>query len=355
MPIIPRDPSAITAGWLSEVLNADVQACKVEQIAVGVGLLGRLFRVHLEGGPDLPATVVVKLPTLDTTARVNLCEELDFYLHEVQFYQDVGTANPLPPARHYFAAIDGDTHDFVLVLEDLRRLRLADQLVGCTPEDAATVIDAIARHHAHWWDNDRLAALHWLQPFTTPPFIEVLVANYRAAWPRFLDLVGSDLSPAMRDFGDRFASLMPWFIAEFAREPHTFLHGDLRLDQLFFAVEDDDPPVTALDWQIASRGRGAWDVGYFICQSLTPETRRNVEEELVERYATRLAQHGIAYRRDDLRRDYRTTAAWCFIYPVMAGGRIEVANERNLQLAHTMLTRCVAAIEDHDGLSLRPD
>jgi len=355
MPSIPLDPSGITADWLSEVLNSDVRACKVEQIAIGVGLLGRLFRVHLDGGPDLPATVVVKLPTLDTTARVNLCEGLEFYLREVAFYQNIGAANPLPPARHYFAAIDNDTHDFVLVLEDLRRLRLADQLVGCNADDAATVIDAIARHHAHWWDNDRLASLQWLKAFADPPFTEVIVANYTAAWPKFLNLLGSELSPAVRDFGERFASLMPWLIEGFSREPHTFLHGDLRLDQIFFAVDDHDPPVTVLDWQIAGRGRGAWDVSYFLSQSLTSDTRRKFGDELIARYARRLAEHGIDYPSEELQRDYRMTTAWCLIYPVMAGGRIEVVNERNLALARTMLSRSVAAIEDHDCLSIRPD
>lgn len=355
MPLIPLDPSGITAEWLSEVLNADVRACKVEQIAIGVGLLGRLFRVHLQGGPDLPATVIVKLPTLDATARVNLCEELEFYLREVHFYQHVGTANPLPPARHYFAAIDEDTHDFVLVLEDLGRLRNADQLVGCTPDDAATVIDAIAAHHAHWWDTERLASLHWLKTLSAPPFIEVIVANYEAAWPKFLDLMEAELSPAMREYGERFASLMRWFIEELSREPQTFVHGDLRLDQIFFAVDDDAPPVTVLDWQITGKGRGAWDVGYFLSQSLTSDTRRNIEDDLIARYAERLAERGIDYPSEELRRDYRITTAWGFIYPVMAGGRIEVVNERNLELTRTMLSRSVAAIEDHDGLSLRPD
>ncbi|ORB68821.1 phosphotransferase [Mycolicibacterium tusciae] len=355
MPLIPEDPSAITAGWLSEVLDADVSACKVEQIAIGVGLLGRLFRVHLEGGPDVPETVVVKLPTLDVTARVNLCEELEFYLREVRFYQEIGLTNPLRPAQPYFAAFDDATHDFVLVLEDLGRLRNVDQLIGCTPADAATVIDAIARHHGHWWANDRLSSLHWLKPFTAPPFTEVIVDNYRAAWPKFLELAGSDLSPLMRRFGERFTSLMPWLIEEFSREPHTFLHGDLRLDQLFFAVEDDDPPVTVLDWQITGRGRGAWDLSYFLSQSLTPETRRDIEDELIARYARRLAKLGIEYPSAELQRDYRLTTAWCFIYPVMASGRIEVVNERNMELARTMLSRSVAAMEDHDCLSLRPD
>lgn len=355
MPVIPHDPAGITAEWLSEVLNADVESCKVEQIAIGVGLLGRLFRVHLDGGPDLPATVVVKLPTLDTTARVNLCEELEFYMSEVHFYQDIGTTNPMPPARHYFAAIDDDTHDFVLVLEDLSRLRLADQLIGCNPNDAATVIDALARHHAHWWDNDRLASLHWLNSYTTPSFIDVVIANYKSAWPKFVDLMGSDLSPAMREYGERFASLMPWFICELSREPHTFVHGDLRLDQIFFAVNDADPPVTVLDWQITARGRGAWDVAYFLCQSLTSDTRRDIEDELITRYGRRLAEHGIDYPSEQLRRDYQITVAWGFIYPVMAGGRIEVVNERNMALARTMLSRSMTAIDDHDCLPLRPD
>ncbi len=50
MPKIPVDPLSVTPAWLSEVLEADVHACKLEQIGIGVGLLGRLFRAHLEGG-----------------------------------------------------------------------------------------------------------------------------------------------------------------------------------------------------------------------------------------------------------------------------------------------------------------
>lgn len=92
-----------------------------------------------------------------------------------------------------------------------------------------------------------------------------------------------------------------------------------------------------------------------LTQSLTPETRRDVEDELITRYSRRLAEHGIDYPSAELRRDYRLTTAWCFIYPVMASGRIEIVNERNMELARTMLSRSVAAIEDHDCLSLRPD
>ena len=76
----PVDPSSVTAAWLSEVLGADVRECRLEQIGIGVGLLGRLYRAHLEGGPDVPTSVVVKLPLLDSRVRSEICEDLEFYL-----------------------------------------------------------------------------------------------------------------------------------------------------------------------------------------------------------------------------------------------------------------------------------
>ncbi|MCV7378924.1 phosphotransferase [Mycobacterium alsense] len=355
MAAFPVDPSSVTAEWLSEVLRADVRECRLEQIGIGVGLLGRLYRAHLQGESGVPQSVVVKLPLVDTEARTAVCEDLEFYLREVRFYQEIGHANPLRPPRPYFAAFDETTHDFVLVLEDLGRLRVADQIAGCAAADAETVVEAIAGHHAHWWETDRLAALPWLKPLSSAPFPAVLAGNFEAAWPRFLERVGFDLSPQLRAFGERFSALIPWFLQELARPPRTFLHGDLRLDQLFFAVDAGDPPVTALDWQVTSKGRAAYDVGYFLCQSLVTETRRGCEGRLIERYAEVLAEHGIDYPRDELWRDYRLNTAWCFIYPVIASGRIDVANDRQLQLLRTILDRTAAAIEDHDALSLRPD
>ncbi|MGZ8813653.1 MAG: hypothetical protein ACXWZI_06625, partial [Mycobacterium sp.] len=57
MPKVPVDPLSVTPAWLSETLEADVRECELEQIGIGVGLLGRLYRARLEGGPDVPATV----------------------------------------------------------------------------------------------------------------------------------------------------------------------------------------------------------------------------------------------------------------------------------------------------------
>ena len=350
----PVDPQFVTPEWLGDVLGGEVHACRLEQIGIGVGLMGRLYRAHLSGS-GVPESVVLKFPTSDLHARSAVCEALELYLREVRFYQEIGLANPLRPARAYFTAVDELTHDFILVLEDLQRLRVADQTVGCTPDDAETVVDAVANHHAHWWQSDRLAELPWLKTYSAPPFPQTLAENFATGWPRFLDVAGGDLSPELRAFGERFPSLVPWYLDQIARPPVTFFHGDLRLDQLFFAVDADDPPVTALDWQISSLGRGAYDLAYFISQSLSTETRRSCEADLIERYAQRLAERGIDYPATELHRDYRLTTAWCFVYPVLGAGKFDIANDRQVELLRTMAIGAATAIEDHDALALRPD
>lgn len=350
----PVDPQFVTPEWLSEVLGIAVRGFRLEQIGVGVGIQGRLYRAFLEG-PSAPASVVLKFPTLDQNARSKVCEPLDFYPHEVRFYQEIGLDNPLPPARPFFAAIDDESHDFVLVLEDLGRLRIADQTAGCTPADAATVVDALVHHHAHWWESDRLAAIPWLRPYSVPPIPETLVSAFATGWPRFLEVAGANLSREMLAFGEHFPALVPWYLEQIARPPVTFIHGDLRLDQLFFAVAATDPPVTALDWQIAARGRGAYDLAYFLSQSLSPETRRSCEADLIDRYRQRLAEHGIDYPASELLRDYRLTTAWCFAYPVIGAGQFDIANDRQVELLRTMANGAAAAIEDNDATALRPD
>lgn len=351
----PIDPHDVTPEWMSDVLAADVRTCRPEQIGIGVGLLGRVFRVHLTGGARVPDSVVVKLPTLDLEARSALAEDLELYLTEVNFYDQIGLDNPLRPPRSYFTAFDPVTHDFILVLEDLGGLRVNDQIAGCPRSDAETVLDAIADHHAHWWESDRFATMPWLKTFDRPPFPDLIAANFEQAWPIVVDGIGADLPASLRTFGDRFRSLVPWYCSQISRGPCTYLHGDLRLDQLFFAVRPGDPPVTALDWQISARGRGAYDVAYFLSQSLTVKTRRECEDALLKHYADRLAQHGIDYPPEEFIRDYRLSTAMCFTYPVLAAGRIDPVNDRQVELLRTMLNGAVIAIEDNDALALGPD
>jgi len=347
----PYKPEDVTAEWLAEKVGTTVNDFSMEQIGIGVGLLGRLYRITLDGGD--PKSVIAKFPTLDEGARMNVVEHLRFYEKEVSFYRQARDAIPVDIPKVYAAEFDRESGDFVLLFQDCGDCRMADQIEGCSVEDTETAIDAMTKLHALWWGSD-FADVPWVSRYNEPPYPQVLAGMYKQSWPRATEIFGDHLAPAYREFGDRFEGLIQWFMDSLTSKPLTFCHGDFRLDNLFFRTEDHQPAVTIVDWQICFQGRGAYDLAYFISQSLQTEDRRKHEQSLIDRYANALSVGGIDYPRDELMDDYRRTVAYCFIYPVVAAGQFEVANERQRQLLLGMLDRCVAAIEDHDALAVLP-
>jgi len=345
----PHEPEALSASWLSEVLGGSVDDFELEQIGVGVGLLGRLYRVTLRGD-GVPSSVVAKFPTLDEGARMHVVAPMNFYEKEVRFYQTTANETPLGTPEVYFAGFDSDSGDFLILLEDLASLRMADQTVGCQLDDAKKIVEAIADHHARWWGADTMSGLDWLPIFADPPTPMVVGGMFKNAWPKFLEGFADQLTDDVRAFGERFPDAIGWFLDTGREEPQTFIHGDLRLDNVFFG-----DCVTVIDWQIAGRGPGGYDIAYFLSQSLTPDARRTCERDLIERYRQRLKSKGADYPEDKLLLDYRRTVAHCFCYPVIATGTIELANDRARALVGGMLAGAMAAIEDHQALSTWPD
>jgi len=349
----PADPAQLTAEWLGEAVGGEVTSFDIDQIGVGVGLLGRLYRVSLEG-QNVPASVVAKFPTLDEGARMNVVEHLNFYRNEVNFYRDVAGQTPIATPMVYFAEHDPDSGDFALILEDLGDRRMCDQVAGCAIADAKVAIDAMVDQHAAWWGSDRFEAHPWIPRYSDPPFPQVLAGMFKQSWPRALDIVGGQLADAYRDFGDRFPDLIEWFMNAGCEPPLTLGHGDYRLDNMFFATKDGQAPITLVDWQICCRIRGGYDLGYFISQSLSTDERREHESSFRDRYLEGLAKKGIDYPEDSFDNDYRRTTAWCFIYPVVATGQIEITNERHRALIQGITDRAIQAIEDNDALELLP-
>ncbi len=241
----------------------------------------------------------------------------------------------------------------MLLLEDLGDRRCVDQLVGCEVRDAEVAIDALAKMHAHWWNSD-FTQIPWVKSYVDPPYPQIIEAMFKQSWPVAVEIIGDEMAPHIRDYGDRFADLVPWFLTEATQPPITLCHGDYRLDNLFFAVDDDHAPITVLDWQLSFRGSPGYDLGYFMSQSLSTETRRAHQEALIQRYLDGLAAHDVAMDRAPLDDAFRRTVAYCFIYPVVAAGSIEVTSDRMVALVKGMFDRSVTAIDDTEALELLP-
>jgi aminoglycoside/choline kinase family phosphotransferase len=348
-PLVPPDASALTAVWLTEALRpthpeaGTVTAVRVEPLGIGYGLVGALRRLHLSwehpaaGGPN---TLVAKV-TADGSRSRAVADAMGLYRNEVRFNQYLGPATPLAVPCHH-AGFDEATGAFVLLLEDMGTAGTYDQIEGCPPERAEPVVEALADHHAASWDEAGLGGHTWLRRMDDPSLVAPFAAAFAAGWPGIRERAGDRLPPGVRDLGDRFLDLLPALLTELTAPPRTLVHGDFRLDNMFFGPGDR---VTLCDWQLTDRSRGARDLAYFLTQSLTPDDRAAHEQALIDCYVDRLAGHGVDYGRDQVWHDYRVATVFALMYPVVAGTGLDLG-ERAARLTDLILDRCAAALVD---------
>lgn len=316
-----------------------------------MGLLHRLTPTY-DGGSG-PATVVLKTPVDHEMTRF-VARTFQFYGKEVAFYRTAADRSPLTTPRCLASAHDPESDDFVLLLEDLGEAEVHNQLDGCPPDLAEAAVRALARHHTEFWESPTFdAELSWLPFGWDPPMPQGVQHGVANAWEPFLAGFGDRVDDDIRAIGERFPTVVEELMY-FPDKATTLAHGDYRLDNLFFRRHHDGPEVIAIDWQICVKTVGAYDLGYFISQSLTVEDRRSHEERLLDVYRATLAEAGIDYPADELVEDYRRTVLFCLCYPIQAGGSIELVNDRAVQLVGLMLDRVVAAIRDLDAASLMP-
>ncbi len=318
---IPDAPEALTAGWLTAALrsgsaieHASVVSASVALIAVDRGIGGQVARVqlaydHEEAGA--PATLIAKLPSAIELTRGG-GRFLRLPEREVRFYVELREQVPLASPRCYYAAVDAEGDAFVLLLEDLETFPAGDDVVGCSIEQAETVARTLASLHAAWWQSPRLAGLDWM------PAINERATTwqrlYTNAWREHRDDAADLMPDAMLPLAERLTSTAAGAVDRLAASPATLLHGDLRLDNLFFPADAGAPPLVAVDWSNATRGPGPYDLAYFCCMAFSPEQRREHEDRLLHLYHDALLERGVAgYRYDACFDDYRLS----FVEPFM--------------------------------------
>ncbi len=338
---IPTAIGDITPGWLAEATGLDVQDATIEQIGVGIGVSSALYRARLTGS-GCPATVVVKLPALDEAA-VFTSTVLRMYAREAGFFGELAHQAPLRvPACHH-AAIDPETSQFVLVMEDLGTLRAVDQVVGMEVADAERAIDGLAAWHGTWWGAaGPLADQGLTVSLGDEIYKAVLPMVFGEGWEKLGDEL--EVPAGIQAVGPRWTAAFPRLLDDLAEEATTMIHGDYRADNLFF---DEDGSVAAVDFQLIGTGRGAYDLAYFLTQSLDPADASAHERPLFDRWIAGLEAAGVP--EADLAtawEDYRKAALFCLVYPVVAWRGMDATDPRQRDLARTMLERFDRAVDE---------
>src|SRR5262245_46331979 len=200
--MIPAAPEDLTSGWLTCALRSagvlpsgSVASFEAHEIGQGSGFIGQTMRVkltyegvaHVEPSPRLhppdgypperrgepgrrgskanaqrptpahgsPASLVAKFPSASATNR-EFGTQYHFYDSEIYFYREIAPLAPIRIPRCYYTGMDEATGSYLLLLEDLPQARAGDQIAGCTPDEAETIMRTLARFQAAWWDSPEL-------------------------------------------------------------------------------------------------------------------------------------------------------------------------------------------------------
>jgi aminoglycoside phosphotransferase (APT) family kinase protein len=341
---IPTKIDDVTADWLASVTGLPITSIAAKEIGAGLGVIGAVYRVECTGADGCPKTLVVKLPGLDEAA-VFTGSILRMYLREVRFYDRMASRVPVrvPDALH--AAIDEETSAFVVVMEDMGALRVVDQVAGMALDDAERAVDKLAAWHATFWgEGEQLAEEGITVSLADPIYPAVLPMVFAEGWEK----VTSELavSPALERAGKGWPAVYEQLLVDLATPPTTMTHGDYRADNILFTAEDE---VALLDFQLSGTASGAYDLAYFVTQSLEPAVASANEKALFDRYVNGLRAAGVP--ESDLGRlweDYRKAALFCLVYPIVAARGMDLSDPRQRALVECMNERFERAVEELD-------
>ena len=360
---IARSPEELTPAWLTAALResgvireASVTSTASEPVGAGSGFIGQLARVKLtydRAEAGAPASLIAKLPTLDPGGR-GIGNLFRFYEREIRFYEEVAGNSELSVPKRLYSAMDVPGDEFILLIEDLAPAAVGDQIVGCTIAQAELAFRSVAKFHAAWWESAALDKLEWM-PDINAPVMQAAQGAYQQSWGPFCQMFGDHLSAEMRATGEELQHHIVDIQDLLVRAPRTINHGDFRGDNMFFGTAEGGAPYTLADWQIASKGRGAFDIAYFTTSSLTSADRKTHEMRLLRLWHDALSEHGVqGYAWDQAVLDYRLSALYSWMYVAIAVGSLDPANERGMALFNAWVQRCSTAVAELDAGALMP-
>lgn len=375
-PTIPDSGDAITVEWMRQALTAggalDVPPIKgvvVEPIGIGLGLLADILRCHLTyddgaggyvGGvtpgvdrptPQAPASVVVKLPGSEQKSR-QLSKRFSLYKREYDYYRRLAPSVPLRTPTLLYGDYEPRSDRFVLVLEDLHAMATADQIIGATAGQAKHAIRGIATLHGHYWNRIDQPALSGFRNELSPKYRPLVQIVYLADLLRTVNRFDEVFSDETRRIAEAYGPHVAEHMGVLAAGPMTFTHGDFRLDNMFFAENED---FAVIDWQVSGIQSSLYDVAYFLATSVTSDVRRQVEREALGEYHDIVCGMGVEdFTLEECWRLYRQNILGRLVTAIITCGGLDLNDERSYQLAEISLQRTLTAIEDLDADRLIP-
>ena len=347
----PITPQQMSVSWLESVLGVGVADVELEPIGEGTGFAGSVYRLNLQyaqSGTTLPDALIWKIASNDARTRRFLAT-LGAYETETRFYGQLANSVEMAPSC-YFSHFDPDGGEFCLLTEDVSYLEAGDQIEGCSLDQAMIVARETARFHARFWGRRSDHELDWAPTFDEGS--ELFQRMHTVSWERLSRRVES-VPDGLIEAARRIAARVIDVKERLSRPPLTLLHGDLRLDNIFFGREPKSAGFKLIDWQAVRMGRGAYDIAYFLSTSVPVEMRRRYQEDIIREYVQALSETGVSeYSYSDCMEDFGWALLDVVTFMGIIGSTLDFQSKRGLELSETIMERLWSAVEDNSALDL---
>ncbi|MEM7144172.1 MAG: phosphotransferase [Verrucomicrobiota bacterium] len=351
----PSSIDEVTPEWLTDALaqeghltNGKVVGTKVREIGAGIGFLSRVACVSLEYDhpePDGPSAVVVKLEPDAGTLR-DLSDEVHAFEREIRFYREVAPLSPIRLPQCYHAATEPTQ---VLVMEDLTFATPCDQVAGLHATQVLEIARLIGRFQGRFWDNDALAKLTWM-PTTNREFW----GRFDSLWDSFVDNFDGSLDASARELGERFRGKSQWLEEEVGRRPATLVHSDLRADNILLGPPGTPDSVLILDWQLAARSLGAFDIARLMGGSELPEERHDHQLDVLRGWYEAVHESEVDYGWEEALYDLRLGGLLMICWALQFHDGVAGSEGRPRELVKRVCERAFDSAVEMDAASILP-
>ena len=350
----PKRVGDITLPWLREAISNEYSAVRIKSMSVDasvgdMGFIGSICRINLTYEAEqneLADTFILKLPG-ESEEALAAGKQLGAYSNEANFYRHLANLGVGNAPRHYFSLAEPDTGEYIIAIEDLSPLRFVSQTEGANVKDCHTVMKAMASLHGSFW-GDTAVGKGWL--------------GTSADWgDAFEPLIETGFDLCLRNFSQHLdnkflekfesgASAHRQICQHLAAGRTTLIHGDAHIRNLAFDDEADNP-VRFFDWSMCCRGPAAWDLLFFVINSLPVADQDQYLDALLDTYCHALADYVPDYKREDLDRDIAYCTLRLFGYIAFIGAILPV-NEATTELVRESTPRYHNMIEKFGGFDL---
>lgn len=358
--VFPTDAAALTVEMLNAILGEQCPGIRLTGFEVlqaksygeqMVSTAGRaVLKLHYaEGTPsDLPSRVILKLALGENGPDyANVVGAL--YANEVDFYRKLRGEMTVEAPRTLGAAYDPSTSHFGLLLEDLtvRSASFPSVLQEVTLAQVRGLLDTLAALHARYWESPRFKSdLSWVQTHCEGGVAHLLYDLSPAFIQHQIDTVSfkREMVQRLRTTGPEMLAGVKALHRYHATLPQTLLHGDSHIGNTYLLPGDRGGLV---DWQLMVRGYCMHDVSYLLATSLSIESRRNHERELLRYYLEQLRANGV--RNPPVFDDAWTEMRRCLLWGVYIGWLTTPITNYGWEINVMNHLRLTTAYEDHES------